>query len=37
VPPAPVLPPAAPVVDSNMLEFDLFDPKVEAKISPRKG
>ncbi|WP_143029136.1 hypothetical protein [Rhodoferax sp. OV413] len=28
-------PPAPPVIDSNMLEFDLFDPKVEAKISPK--
>ncbi len=34
--PAP-MPPAIPMVDSNMLEFDLFDPKVEAKISPKKG
>ena len=28
-------PPVPPVIDSNMLEFDLFDPKVEAKISPK--
>lgn len=39
--PAPVAapvpaPPAIPVVDSNMLEFDLFDPSIEAKISPKK-
>lgn len=29
-------PVAIPSVDSNMLEFDLFDPSVEAKISPKK-
>ena len=34
---APVPPPVIPVVDSNMLEFDLFDPSVEAKISPKKN
>ncbi|WP_348007735.1 hypothetical protein [Rhodoferax sp.] len=34
--PVPV-PPAVPTIDSNMLEFDLFDPKVEAKISPKKS
>ncbi len=34
--PAPVAPPVIPVVDSNMLEFDLFDPSIEAKISPKK-
>ncbi len=36
VAPAPV-PPVAPTIDSNMLEFDLFDPSVEAKISPKKN
>ncbi len=35
--PAPVAPPVIPVVDSNMLEFDLFDPSIEAKISPKKN
>ena len=34
--PTPVTP-VAPSIDSNMLEFDLFDPKVEAKISPKKN
>ena len=28
--------PIAQTIDSHMLEFDLFDPKVEAKISPKK-
>ncbi len=28
--------PMAQTIDSHMLEFDLFDPKVEAKISPKK-
>ena len=32
---SPVLPVTSPI-DSNMLEFDLFDPKVEAKIAPKK-
>jgi tetratricopeptide (TPR) repeat protein len=27
--------PAAPPVDSNLIEFDLFDPSIEAKISPK--
>ncbi|MFZ4287411.1 hypothetical protein [Variovorax sp. HJSM1_2] len=27
--------PAAPPVDSNLIEFDLFDPNIEAKISPK--
>nr|WP_315234197.1 hypothetical protein [uncultured Albidiferax sp.] len=31
----PPQPPAPPVIDSNMLEFDLFDPKIEEKISPK--
>ena len=34
--PAP-LPLMLPVIDSNMLEFDLFDPQVEAKIAPKKA
>jgi pilus assembly protein FimV len=28
--------PVVPTIDSHMLEFDLFDPKVEAKISAKK-
>lgn len=37
---APVAPVAAepsplPIIDTNMLEFDLFDPSIEAKISPK--
>lgn len=27
--------PAAPPEDSNLIEFDLFDPSIEAKISPK--
>ena len=34
--PAPIPAPIT-AIDSNMLEFDLFDPKVEAKISPKKS
>jgi hypothetical protein len=33
--PLPSVPPAISAIDSNMLEFDLFDPKIEAKISPK--
>lgn len=29
--------PVTSAIDSNMLDFDLFDPKVEAKISPKKN
>lgn len=35
LPPLPAAVPPVPSIDSNMLEFDLFDPKVEAKISPK--
>ena len=29
--------PMLPAIDDNMLEFDLFDPEIEAKIAPKKA